>query len=237
MISQKVKEVVYNISSSFEGKGYAQVTGNFDKQGLSFGFLQWCLGQGSLQPIWKEALEEYDPESCIFTDPQLSVLLRVMKLSRVEQVAWADSISMPAPKKSRIVPEWRKTLEAWGEATADIQMRHAQDRLDKAVKYCNAFGLKSIRALSFMFDICVQNGSIRQGIIDSVKERVNNEKHHSETSTLLLILEQRLDDCNPRWREDVKARKECIIYGSGEVHGKLVNLDKEYGLSDNEFNS
>jgi hypothetical protein len=44
-----------NISGSFEGhRGWANLTNNFDGQGLSMGLLNQNLGQGSLQPMWIE---------------------------------------------------------------------------------------------------------------------------------------------------------------------------------------
>jgi hypothetical protein len=44
-----------NISGSFEGPdGWANLTDNFDGQGISMGLLNQNLGQGSLQPMWIE---------------------------------------------------------------------------------------------------------------------------------------------------------------------------------------
>jgi len=44
-----------NISGSFEGdQGWANLTNNFDGQGISMGLLNQNLGQGSLQPMWIE---------------------------------------------------------------------------------------------------------------------------------------------------------------------------------------
>src|ERR1700677_1324186 len=45
-------ELGLNISGSFEGAaGWANLTNNFDGQGLSMGLLNQNLGQGSLQPL------------------------------------------------------------------------------------------------------------------------------------------------------------------------------------------
>lgn len=44
-----------NISGSFEGvTGWANLTDDFDGQGISMGLLNQNLGQGSLQPLWLE---------------------------------------------------------------------------------------------------------------------------------------------------------------------------------------
>lgn len=50
-----------NITTSFEGKGYETIAGNFDGQGLSLGMFQWNVGKGTLQPMLKQFMEE-NPE-------------------------------------------------------------------------------------------------------------------------------------------------------------------------------
>lgn len=49
-----------NISGSFEGSnGWKNLTNNFDGQGWSYGLLNQCLGQGSLQPLLIDMRDEY----------------------------------------------------------------------------------------------------------------------------------------------------------------------------------
>jgi hypothetical protein len=49
-----------NISGSFEGgSGWQNLTNNFDGQGFSYGLLNQCLGQGSLQPLLIEMRDRY----------------------------------------------------------------------------------------------------------------------------------------------------------------------------------
>lgn len=49
-----------NISGSFEGhNGWQNLTNNFDGQGLSYGLLNQCLGQGSLQPLLIKMRDRY----------------------------------------------------------------------------------------------------------------------------------------------------------------------------------
>lgn len=234
MISNNTKQIIFDVTANFEGGGWSNLSGNFDGQGISHGLLQQCLGQRSLQPIWKEALNDPSIDKSMFDEVQLSILRSVLTMSKDEQVAWGDSISDPG-HKARVVPEWRTPLKAFGEATKPIQMVHADAVFERAIGYCNTFKFKSIRALSFMFDICVQNGSIQTDIIESVLKRLSIENHHTEKSTLLIILDKRLDRCKPQWREDVKLRKECIINGSGWVHEELVNVDDTFGVSDEDF--
>jgi hypothetical protein len=47
-----------NVTGSFEGNvGWKNLAGNFDGQGISMGLMQQNLGQGTLQPLWIEALQ------------------------------------------------------------------------------------------------------------------------------------------------------------------------------------
>lgn len=52
-----------NISGSFEGgNGWQNLTNNFDGQGWSYGLLNQCLGQGSLQPLLIKMRDNYASE-------------------------------------------------------------------------------------------------------------------------------------------------------------------------------
>jgi hypothetical protein len=59
-LSDEWMEVALNITADFETSGnpWAQVTNDFDEQGISCGILQWNIGQGSLQPLVKDAGRE-----------------------------------------------------------------------------------------------------------------------------------------------------------------------------------
>src|SRR5713226_9197492 len=71
---------------------FAGLSGDFDGQGISFGVLQWNLGQGSLQPLLRE-MDHAQPEILkqIF-DEQYAELQAMLGASRDEQLTWARSI-------------------------------------------------------------------------------------------------------------------------------------------------
>jgi len=232
---QAAIDKAFAITGAFEGKGFTQVTGNFDGQGLSFGFLQWCLGQGSLQPLLKKAFNEMPEYVKAALGEKHDELKSVIFGSTLEaQVRWADNISLPS-NKSRVASDWRIPLERLGEVTRQIQIDAAQHQINLAYSYCRKYHLRSERAFAFMFDICVQNGSIQNNVLESTLIRLNNEAHHTEKSKMLVILQERLSKVKPQWRNDVQDRKECIIHGSGFVHSTRFDLDRDFGLSDEPF--
>lgn len=71
---------------------FSGVSGDFDGQGISFGALQWCLGQNSLQPLLREMdrrhrtiLEEIFDERC-------EELRAMLDSDLSEQLDWARAI-------------------------------------------------------------------------------------------------------------------------------------------------
>jgi hypothetical protein len=74
-----------------------------------------------------------------------------------------------------------------------------------------------------MFDVCVQNGGLRQTQIDLLE--------HLEGPELLVAIAQSVANaCDPKWRADVLSRKVTIATGHGVVHGRTYDLAKDYGL-------
>jgi len=95
---------------------FAGLSGNFDGQGISFGALQWNLGQGTLQPL----LRQMDTQSPAVVDeifgPRGPELRAMLAARRDEQLAWA--VSIQDRQRSVVIEPWRglfKTLGRRGE--------------------------------------------------------------------------------------------------------------------------
>src|SRR3954454_17259486 len=68
MLDQPVSLRCLALTSSFETGNmppecFCGVTGDFDGQGISFGALQWNIGQGSLQPLLHEMFQKHEQVS------------------------------------------------------------------------------------------------------------------------------------------------------------------------------
>ena len=57
-----VVNIAANITGQFEVGSGSQISGNADGQGLSLGYLQWCIGEGTLQPLLNRMDSEYNSE-------------------------------------------------------------------------------------------------------------------------------------------------------------------------------
>ncbi len=213
---------------------FSKVTGNFDGQGISFGALQFNLGQNTLQPILKRMLDEFPLLMEEIFRQHVAVLANVLDKSIPDQIAWANSIS--TPKKTGLVEPWNTMFEKLGktEACQEYQVQAAKSRFSTAYKYIKTYDCFSERAVALMFDIVVQNGSISPGvraaILKAFKEIDAASPNEIEVAKMVIIATKRAEAANPRWVNDVKARKLCIARGHGVVHGVYYDLEKHFGI-------
>lgn len=232
------------ITGSFEGASYGGSIGNFDGAGISFGILQWNLGQGTLQPLLTEM---YSTNPTLFDsltkDKSAKIVSMSLAYDREDVQTFIDEITTgkefipPKPSKNyfngriNILPEWKEIFSNIGNNFKEVQERAAEHYFDDAIKICKMFGLKTERSLAFAFDQSVQRG--RGSISDEYQQYKNQTQEFiAERGILQFILINDLPDFSERWRDDVKDRRLCIINGTGIVHGKNYNLTEEFQLSD-----
>lgn len=229
-----------HLVATFEG-GMSAVAGNFDGQLLSFGPLQWNLGQGTLQPLLRDlsggghtsrssaAFTQYlgneFAAACAKGDPHLSEYVR----SRCYRGGQLD-------------PKFRASLKALA-LTPDAMaafIRHAEPYFGKAEAAAQQLDFQTERGLALLFDIAVQNG-MRQGGLreDHLKAYQAACRHLPERAPewqRLKLLAHTVADCaNPRWHDDVLSRKLSIALGGTQqsglpVHGKHFNLERDFGI-------
>lgn len=214
---------------------FSAVSGNFDGQGVSFGALQFNLGQGTLQPIIIFTYKN-DPQGFkrAFADGKDDILLAKLRRPKAEQVAWASSISV----RGKLASEWADVFERFGclEACRVAQIEAAEKYYSRAVSYCRQYDLKSERAYALMFDIAVQNGSIKKTAIKAIgtKLPVLNaipDPKTREWEIMKAAAHAVAEASNPRWIEDVRSRKLCIANGVGIVHGQRYDLAKQFDIT------
>jgi hypothetical protein len=214
---------------------FSCVAGDFDGQGISFGALQFNLGQRTLQPILLEMDGRHPALMEEIFDECIGDLRGVLGTSLPSQLAFARSIQDPG---FRLHEPWRGMFIALGRTPEcqAVQLEQAALYVEQARRFCVQFGVGSPRALALMFDIIVQNGSISPSVsvqIDADIRRIDPrlDPQENEKERLRIIANRRAEAANPRWIEDVRSRKLCIANGSGRVHGAFYDLEEEYGLA------
>lgn len=212
---------------------FASVTGNFDGQGISFGALQWNFGQGSLQPLLKDMVDNHqDVLLSIFKD-KTSILKNAISGNIPSGVAFAKSIQ----SNGRLIAPWGAMFHTLGltKEFQDAEIRSAGVYYKNADHLAADFCIYSKRGHALMFDICVQNGSIRddlKSLMLSDIEKIDTSLSPDmiEIAKMKIIANRKADTSNPKYREDVRTRKLCIANGVGVVHGVKYDLAKQFGL-------
>jgi hypothetical protein len=213
---------------------FSCVAGDFDGQGISFGALQFNLGQRTLQPILQDLDRRHSDLMEDIFDEQIGDLRAMLAADLPAQLTFARRIQDPG---FRLHEPWRGMFVALGRTPEcqQLQLQQASKNVERARSLCTQFGVSSPRALALMFDIIVQNGSISAAVatqIDVDFRRIDPAlgPQEREAHRLRIIANRRAEAANPRWVEDVRTRKLCIANGAGRVHGAFYDLEEQYGL-------
>lgn len=229
------------LTGAFEtGRGppecFAGLSGDFDGQGISLGVLQWNFGQDSLQPMLQQMLSRHARVAKTVFQSNDDALSAALESDKAELMRFARSIQDTI--KHAVNEPWRgmfKSLCRTGEFQA-IQAQHAGKLFKAARDLVQEYGLWSQRAAALMFDIKVQNGSISKLIRVQIMadfDRLPGDlaKEDAEVERMTIIANRRAEAANPRWIEDVRARKLCIARGEGVVHGIRYDLEQQFGIT------
>ncbi|MEA2564671.1 MAG: hypothetical protein QOH06_6175 [Acidobacteriota bacterium] len=214
---------------------FSCVTGDFDAQGISFGALQWNFGQESLQPILERMLRNHRKVMEMVFHEHLPRLEDALGAGKPACMRFARSTQDPVRRK--VQEPWLGMFKALGRTPEcqDIQTEMAAEQHRRARALAREYKLKSQRAVALMFDILVQNGSIK----DTVKRQIlkdfaalpqNLTDDESEVRKMQSVATRRAEAAKPEFVKDVKRRKLCIANGEGTVHGIPFVLSEQFGI-------
>ena len=228
-----VVNVAKNISKQFEVGNSIQIAGNFDGQGLSLGYLQWCIGQGTLQPLINRMDREYNAEMKSIFGTNYNSIHNMILDTKENQLKWAKTInnstnSIPEPWYSQFVSLYNN------QHFINIESDAESYYVGQAMLICDKYNLKTVRGFALAFDIIVQNGSISIDAAKNIDATLKQNPNMIERD-LLKVIANAIADTSTSNAEDIRSRKMAIVNGNGTVHGSVLNLDKSYGLSDNNW--
>jgi hypothetical protein len=216
---------------------FAGLCGDFDDQGISFGALQWNIGQGTLQPLLAKMNENHPNLLGQVFGPSYAAMVAMLGESRDEQLLWARSIQDPI--RRNLFEPWQGQFKTLGrmQEFQDIEAQSAAGIFQQALALCNEFGVSSQRGVALMFDIQVQSGGIKKWVkpqILSDFEQLDQSGTGDvplEVARLRSIATRSAASANPKWVADVQNRKLTIANGEGTVHGNHYDLEAQYGIS------
>jgi hypothetical protein len=210
---------------------FCGLAGDFDGQGISFGALQWNLGQGTLQPLLAEVFAQHEGLCRDIFHEHFDVVTALGESTRDEQIGFARSIQNRA--NFRLNEPWRGMLKQLGRTNQfqDVQAAHAAKIHSKALGMCRDYGLNTERGAALMFDICVQNGSISPVIKAQILADISALPDPSDqVGRMRIVATRRAAAAKAQFVNDVRTRKLTIAEGEGTVHGIHYNLEEQFGL-------
>jgi hypothetical protein len=228
-----VVSISKNISEQFEGVNSSEVAGNYDKQGLSVGYLQWNIAQGTLQPLLNRMDRQYPEEMKTIFGAKYDIIHEVITdYTLDDQLIWAISINN---SDNEIMVGWKSQFDILCdnknfksiEADAEVYM------VKQAMRICEKYKLKTVRGFALAFDIVLQNGSINSEATIAIDAAINKTPNMTKKALIKVIANAVADSSDNS--EDVRSRKVAIADGTGIVHGTMLDLDENYGLNDNSW--
>lgn len=224
------------ITGSFEGVGFGQVTGDHDDQGMSCGVLQWCYGQGSLQAKLLKPYILKHGQNKLNSYFNINVA-QTAYMNAKEACSFARKHMLIG---KNVKPEFK---QAWINLLLSPEMKELQvlgcgDVAKRAWNLCKEWDLKSMKAFCFFFDVLTQNGSIKvekpvstefdrkramadapASCIKTWKEQL--AKADLEGQILFIAAHKRSLLARKEYFNDVFSRKGTIALGKGYVHGSF----------------
>ena len=229
------------LTGSFETGKYSPdcfwgVAGDFDGMGLSFGALQWNIGEGTLQPLLAQMFSQHPNVAQDIFHEHFGTVSSLAGSPVSDQLTFARSVQT----KGVLQEPWLGMMTSLGRTPEyqAIQIAHASVLYQQAISLCCEYGLTSERAVALMFDIVTQGGSIgsivKAQILASF-ERLPCGDAGNEVAKMCIVANRRAEASKPAFIDDVRTRKLAIANGSGTVHGIVYNLDDMFSLTLNPF--
>lgn len=234
-------DVAFKLTAWFEtgDKPYTTAVGNFDKQGLSWGPRQTCIGQGSLQPLMRKMLQVESLKPILAPFPSFAEVARDQPTQDqlyIVNSQWND-------ERGVLRPKWRTLFETLGMCQEVQQIfyddaKTTEPAAKELAQWLAGDHAPTVREFCLAYDFVVQNGSFHPVFKAAI-------------STFLAVLSPFQKDPKDRLRaicwlragwtyirgqksfaSDVLARKLLIVEGRSKFRGEWVDLDQKFGVTD-----
>lgn len=239
-------ETAFSVTTAFEtaGDAYQQVTGNFDKAGLSFGPAQVNFLMGTLPPLFEEfrQADEEALRSCFGSAAHYAEWNEVLAMSEpADQVQWANGISTGRGNHDVVQP-WKGYLQAVGRVNTfraimvqSILRSHGPYALAD-VEYLQGLApgvrIDHLRCLCALYDTAIQQGGVGKAK-PQIERRVKEEAPTDQFHLVRIAVEERGKRALVEYQSDCLSRRLGILAAVPQsVEGTLRSNLQFYKLRD-----
>jgi hypothetical protein len=241
LASQPLAQRCLALTGSYETTKYPpdcfwRISGDFDGMGLSFGALQWNVGQGTLQPVFEQMYTQHSDLLRNIFHEYFDTMAQLSGEAVADQLAFIRSIQT----RGVLHEPWQGMLITLGRTPEcqQVQTAHASGIFEQALQMCDDYGVVSERAVALMFDILTQGGSIGNVVRAQIKSdfvQLPPNDPGNEVAKMTIIANRRAASSAPKFVDDVRTRKLTIANGVGTVHGNFYDLADMFGLTLSPF--
>ncbi|MEM6888309.1 MAG: peptidoglycan-binding protein [Pseudomonadota bacterium] len=225
-----LRDLCLQVTAAIEGHGFQKVIGNFDGEGLTWGYMGFTLTDGMedlLASIDADIIAGPKARS-IFGVEKWAALMAASKGSKRTRLAFADRLSV-GTRRIRVRSDWERAFARLGAepSVKRLQLAASQRHWNSCIDAVERYKPKDVLSVGMFYDACTQHGSIshkRQTFMDEVGQNTDaQQRRHGWVEALAKA-------ASPRWRDRVRARRSLFADGAGKVLGAQYNL-KHWGFS------
>jgi peptidoglycan hydrolase-like protein with peptidoglycan-binding domain len=227
------------VVASFEGTGFTLIEGNFDGAGLTWSIIGFTLSEGELGSLLADINATFPALFSSAFGSDAATILKVSgpTTSKVDKIAFADSVSRGA-SKTKVIEPWKTAFDTLGkfEEVQKMQIARARDKYWTAiaVRDANDLGLKEELDYLLMYDIAVQNGGMRsKKRLASARDAIAAAKPTTARQTREIIANVVVETISSKFKEDVRSRKMSVARGNGTIHGGAYDF-ADWGCLDGQ---
>jgi hypothetical protein len=225
-------ETALAVTAAFETAGdkFQQITGNFDKAGLSFGPAQVNFASGTLVPLFRKfiAADEAAVRACFTDADDWEEWLRVMAMPQKQQIEWANGISTGRGGHDVVEP-WKGYFRAVGrvlrfrEIMVESMLSDYGGKMMRALRQLRTLkpeiGIDHLRCICSLYDLVVQQGSLDKAW-EEIVARVARDNPRDQFALVQIAVEERGRKASAEWRDDACSRRLGILNGVPETVGE-----------------
>jgi hypothetical protein len=225
MSLEDAMEVAFYVTTGFETSGdpFQQVTGNFDKAGISFGPSQVNFSTGTLIQLFRrlEHVSSEKLQQCFGAGSDWLEWRELWEKPVARQLAWANDHST-GPKKASVMEPWRTHLKRVGQIPAFRREMMAYskevygEKLRAAFRWLQAqshHSITDLRCFCALFDLCTQQGSLDKSH-DQIVARIFKDKPTNQKELVQIACEERAKTAAVEWRATCVSRRLGILYNA-----------------------
>ncbi|MGH8499795.1 MAG: hypothetical protein ACRERV_13470, partial [Methylococcales bacterium] len=240
------------LSGNFDGQGLSFGLLNFTiKAGSLIPLLQEFINKHParyMAAFGKDAARFKDIVFATKPDPT-NPKRRIRDVNRQMEFVNNQMNSIPRKAKgNKIIEPWKTYFDRLENDSEfrKIQVKAVRRALDRARYWSNYFGFKTERGFAFMFDLVSSHGgawlnaskfkgkriALLQKMLAAKKAQLDRNAL-GELEIMEAIANTIADVSLKEWREKVRVRKLWFVQGRGKVHGRIFDIKKDFGITNN----